>query len=59
MERTENMKKVATRTLDELGRINIPKEVREKLGRGEKDKLAMFYADDNTLTLQLEKNGEQ
>lgn len=51
----EHMEKIGTRTLDELGRVLIPKEVRAKLGWGEKDSLAMYYTDDRTLMIQLEE----
>ena len=49
----ERMERIGTRTIDELGRIILPKELRAKLGWDEKDTLAMYYVDDNTLMLQL------
>jgi len=53
------MEKIGTRTLDELGRIVIPKEARAKLGWDEKDTIDMYYANENTLMLQLaEKHKE-
>ena len=50
MERMEN---IGTRTIDELGRIVLPSEIRVKFGWGERDKLNMYYVDNNTLMLQL------
>ena len=49
----ENMKRICTRTMDELGRIVIPSEIRAKLGLGEGDTFAMYYVDGNTFMLQL------
>jgi len=49
----ERKEKIGTRTLDELGRIVIPAEARAKLDWGEKDTIDMYYADENTLLLQL------
>ena len=50
MERMEN---IGTRTIDELGRIVLPSEIRAKFGWGERDKLNLYYVDNNTLMLQL------
>jgi AbrB family looped-hinge helix DNA binding protein len=50
MAQTENN---VTRTLDELGRIVIPKEIRAKLGWGERDTFTFHCTDNGTLTLQL------
>ena len=47
------MKNTFKRTIDELGRIVIPKEIRSELGWGEKDILALQCMEDNTITLQL------
>jgi len=53
----ENLKETGTFTIDELGRIIIPTDVRAKLGWGEKDTISFQFADNNALTLQLaEKN---
>ena len=49
----ENMKRICTRRMDELGRIIIPSEIRAKLDLGEGDTFAMYYVDGNTLMLQL------
>jgi AbrB family looped-hinge helix DNA binding protein len=49
----ESKETTIKRTLDELGRIVIPKEVRAKLGWGEKDTFSFHCTEDNTLTLQL------
>ena len=49
----KNMETTATRTLDELGRIVIPKEIRAKLGWGERDTFTFHFTENNTITLQL------
>jgi len=36
-----------------LGRVVLPNEIRAKFGWGEKDSLAMYYVDGNTLMVQL------
>lgn len=43
----------AVRTIDELGRIVLPMEVRKKLGWEMNDKLSISYADNNSVVLQL------
>ena len=45
-------------TIDELGRIVLPSELRSKLGWGTKDKLSFYYADQNTVLLQLSEKYE-
>lgn len=47
------MENIFTRTLDELGRIVIPAEIRSKFGWGERDTLSFHCSDGNTLMLQL------
>ncbi|MCL1878022.1 MAG: AbrB/MazE/SpoVT family DNA-binding domain-containing protein [Defluviitaleaceae bacterium] len=42
-----------TRTIDELGRIVIPGELRSKLGWREKDTISIHCSDDKTLLLRL------
>jgi len=49
----KNSDTTITRTLDELGRIVIPREIREKLGWSEKDTFTFHCTENNTLTLQL------
>ena len=49
----ERMERLGTRTLDELGRIVLPSEIRSKFGWGEKDTITLYYVDSNTLMLQL------
>lgn len=49
----ERMERLGTRKIDELGRVVLPSELRAKFGWGEKDSLAMYYVDDNTLMIQL------
>ena len=41
------------RAIDELGRIVLPIEVRRKCGWDSRDTLSIFYADNNTVVLQL------
>ena len=55
LQEAQNMERIATRTVDELGRIVLPSELRAKYGWGEKDKLSLYYVDSNTLMLQLEE----
>ena len=47
------MENIFTRTIDELGRIIIPGEIRSKFGWGERDTLSFQCVDGNTLMLQL------
>ncbi|MCL1878448.1 MAG: AbrB/MazE/SpoVT family DNA-binding domain-containing protein [Defluviitaleaceae bacterium] len=49
----ENKETMTKRTLDELGRIVIPKEIRAKLGWNERDTFTFHCTENNTLTLQL------
>jgi len=49
----EHMERIGTRTLDELGRILLPSELRAKLSWTDKDTFAMYYVDRNTIMLQL------
>ena len=49
----EKMERLGTHTIDELGRVKLPSEIRSKYGWGEKDTLTMYYVDKNTLMLQL------
>ena len=54
------MERMGSRTIDELGRILLPNELRAKYGWDTGDTLALYYVDNNTLMLQLsEKNAEQ
>jgi len=53
------MERIGSRTIDELGRILLPNELRAKYGWDEGDTLALYYVDENTLMLQLsEKKAE-
>jgi AbrB family looped-hinge helix DNA binding protein len=47
------MENVFNRTLDELGRIVIPSELRAKLDWGERDILSIQFVDSGTLQLKL------
>ena len=49
------MKQTKTCTIDEMGRILIPKELRDMLGAEIGDKVDMYYVDGNTAILQLSK----
>jgi transcriptional pleiotropic regulator of transition state genes len=49
------MKNIFTRTIDELGRIVIPGEIRSGFGWGERDTLSFQCVDSNTLMLKLSK----
>lgn len=49
----KQMEHISTRTLDGLGRIVLPNEIRSKLEWGEGDTFSMYYVDGNTLMLQL------
>jgi len=46
------MNKQATRTIDELGRIILPKELRQQQGWGTGDEISLSSAND-TIVLQL------
>lgn len=46
------MKNIGTFTIDEMGRILIPSEMRNMMGWEKGSKLAMFYADNQTAILQ-------
>jgi len=45
--------KLGTKMIDDLGRILLPREIREKFGWEAKDTLDMYYVDSNTLMLRL------
>ena len=54
-----HMERMGSRTIDELGRILLPNELRTKYGWDAGDTLALYYVDNNTLMLQLsEKHTE-
>jgi len=48
----ENMERLGSRKIDELGRVTLTSELRSKFGWGEKDTLILYYVDSNTLMLQ-------
>jgi bifunctional DNA-binding transcriptional regulator/antitoxin component of YhaV-PrlF toxin-antitoxin module len=52
----DGMEKIGTKTIDELGRILLTREIRARFGWGERDTLDMFFVDNNTLMLQLAVN---
>ena len=49
----EHMECIATRTLDELGRIVLPKEVRDQLKWKEGDSFSIHYVDEHSLMLKI------
>jgi len=49
------MQKVKTCTIDEMGRLLVPKELRDMIGVEDGDKIDMYYVDGNTAILQLSK----
>ena len=53
----EQMERICSRTIDELGRIVLPSELRARYGWGTGDILSLYYVSKGTLMLQLsEKN---
>ena len=46
------MERFSAKSLDELGRVAIPAQLRQMLGWTEKDTLSMYFADNNTLIVQ-------
>jgi len=46
------MKEIGAFTIDEMGRIVIPSELRNMLGWEKGSELSMYYADNNTAILQ-------
>jgi len=49
------MKRIATTTIDDLGRLSFPSEIRSMLGWPTGSQIDVFYADGNTAVLQLTK----
>jgi len=49
------MKTIGVFTIDEMGRIMIPSELRNMLGWEKGSKISMFHADNNTAILQPSK----
>ena len=47
------------RTVDELGRIVIPREIRNKLGINEGDKLIVLSDSDDSITLKLPEHTDR
>jgi len=52
------MKQLKTCTFDELGRLLIPKELRDMMGVEIGDKIDIYYVDGSTAILQLSKSGD-
>ena len=53
------MKHIRTVTVDELGRLLFPLEIRHMLGWDVASKISIFYVDGNTAMLQLEKESKE
>jgi len=53
------MKKIATRKIDDMGRIILPRTLRDILGLKENDSVAVYYVDNNTAILQVEKEPDK
>ena len=49
------MKRIAVSTIDDLGRLSFPSEIRSMLGWPIESKVDVYYADGNTAILQLSK----
>jgi len=49
------MEKLSSRTIDELGRIVLPSELRKEPGWDTGDKVAAYYVNETTLILQVPK----
>jgi len=49
------MKQTKTCTIDDMGRLLVPKELRDMMGIEIGDKVDMYYIDGNTAILQLSK----
>lgn len=47
------MEKIGEKTIDELGRIILPLELRKKCNWEEQDNLSIYYVDKNTVVLKL------
>ena len=49
------MEKLSSRTIDELGRIVLPSELRKEPGWDTDDKVAVYYVNETTVILQVPK----
>ena len=47
------MERLSSRTVDELGRIVLPNELRKEPGWGTGAKVSVFYVDKTTVILQI------
>jgi len=50
------MEKLSSRKIDELGRIVLPSELRKQPGWGTGEKVAVYYVNESTLILQVPEN---
>ena len=53
----ETLENIGVHTVDELGRILLPRKIRETLGWKESDRLAMYKLDEETLLLKKDSEG--
>ena len=53
------MERFSSRTIDELGRVVLPSELRKNAGWGEGSTVSIYHADKNTIILQLIEKPEQ
>ena len=53
----ENLENVGVRAIDELGRIVLPRAVREKLGWKDKNRITIYYLDEEALLLKFDSAG--
>ena len=49
------MERLNSRTIDELGRIVLPSELRKQPGWGTGEKVAVYYVNETTVILQVQK----
>ena len=55
----EALEEMGTNTVDELGRILLPRNVRELFGWKESERLTMYYQDEETLLLKKDIKGSR
>ena len=55
----EALEPMGTNTVDELGRILLPRNVREIFGWKESERLSMYYLDEETLLLKKDIEGSR
>ena len=53
------MERFNTKKMDEMGRVAIPHELRQRLDWEPSDVIAMYYVDENTVILQRKEMGQR